>query len=327
MKRLLLTALLAVAWGSSDVATWAASPNALKNAYWRFEEGVNGVAVVPGIKNVLDTADNSADPPILAAHLQAANSNTAPTYTSDVAPFQLRSGLPNALAMQFTPHQGGGDDVYTTNNDTPTSADINNGMIGGTVAPAITGFTIEAAFRPDDVGSGPYRGIIAKEGSAPGSSLPTLALKVRGDNGNLQFEQLDLTGAPREVQSSVPLVAGEWYAAAAVNDGTTLSLYLDSNDGNGYVLQGSTAVDGALYQGASMNDWGQPWSVGRAWHGGGAADWFDGIIDEVRLTNRALDPSEFLFVGAAIPEPSSVALVCCGLVALGGWRLRRRRAS
>src|SRR5690606_32044597 len=219
-------ALATLAWGASEMNTWGASPNALKNAYWRFEEGVSASPVAPGVKSVLDTADNAGDPPIVAAHMQAANPNTSPSYTTEVAPFALRSGLPNLLGMEFTPHQGGGDDLYTTNGEEATAADINNGMIGGTVAPAITGFTIEAAFRPDTVGGGAYQGIIAKEGSAPGTMLPTLTMKVRGDNSNLQFEQFDLTGVARQVQSTAPLVAGEWYAAAAVNDGTTLSLYL-----------------------------------------------------------------------------------------------------
>src|SRR5690606_29264695 len=114
MKRLLLMTLVALSWAASDVASWAASPNALKNAYWRFEEGTDGAAVVPGARTVLDTADNAADPPTVPGHMQAANLNTAPTYTSNVAPFTLRSGLPNNLALEFTPHTGGGDDIYTT---------------------------------------------------------------------------------------------------------------------------------------------------------------------------------------------------------------------
>ena len=42
---------------------------------------------------------------------------------------------------------------------------------------------------------------------------------------------------------------GQWYYSAVVNDGSNLSLYLDSNDGNGYVLQGTTPVNGAMFQG------------------------------------------------------------------------------
>ena len=105
--------------------------------------------------------------------------------------------------------------------------------------------------------------------------------------------------------------ADRWYHAAIVNDGSTVSLYLDSSDGNGYLLQGSHPVSGALFQVD------RSWTVGRGMWNDGVADWFDGVVDEVRLTDRALSTSEFLWV----PEPATVALLAIG----GGWLIRRRR--
>jgi hypothetical protein len=83
---------------------------------------------------------------------------------------------------------------------------------------------------------------------------------------------------------------------------------LDHNDGQGYQLEGNVPVDGALFQGLDRDnaDWDYNWSVGRAVFGGvngdgtpnkgGApADWFNGLIDEVRLTKSALTPAQFLF--------------------------------
>jgi hypothetical protein len=70
----------------------------------------------------------------------------------------------------------------------------------------------------------------------------------------------------------------------------------------GYQLQGQIPLTGgALYQGDDPNnpDWDRPWVVGRAEFGGGPADWFDGIIDEVRISNTALTPSQFLFAPPA----------------------------
>ena len=50
-------------------------------------------------------------------------------------------------------------------------------------------------------------------------------------------------------------------------------------------------MSGALYQGTA-DDWDHAWSIGRSVFGGGGdgtpADWFGGIIDEVRLSNRVL---------------------------------------
>lgn len=291
-------------------AALAVDPNALESAYWRFESGTNGTPVTPG-DNVVPDSINSND-------MSAFNADTAPTYTSTVAPFPLRSAAANNLALNFISNAaGGGDDLYTVDRQ------IDNGIIGPPVAPNVTGFTIEAAFRPNAVDA--FQAIVAKNG-LPGGSLPTLALKVRGDNGNLHVEQYDKAGSLVGVQSTSSLTSGQWYAAAAVNDGTNLSLYLLGESNTDYVFQGSTPVNGALYQGTA-DDWDKPWSIGRAVFGGSGdgnpADWFNGIIDEVRLTNRALDTSEFLF--KPVPEPQTFALAAVALVGLTGGRFYVRR--
>jgi hypothetical protein len=310
VNRFLLLSLAASACLLSSRPALAVDPNPLQSAYWRFEEGAAGSLVATNADVVLDSINDNR----LRAYSDL-NVNAAPRYTATVAPFPLKSGLPNALAFDFTANAGGGgDDLYANSGESGPL--IRNGMIGGPNGAGVTGYTLEAAFRPDVVG-GPFQGIVAKEGQ-PNGPLPTLALKVRGDSGNLQIEQFDQTGTARSVESASPLVAGNWYAAAVVNDGQSLSLYL--NDGAGYVLQGSTAVSGALYQGAGNDNWDHAWTIGRAAFNGSPADWFDGIVDEVRLTNRVLGTNEFLF--APIPEPSSAVLIAA---ALAGFALRARR--
>src|SRR5262249_22077112 len=43
------------------------------------------------------------------------------------------------------------------------------------------------------------------------------------------------------------------------------------------------------------DDWDKTWSIGRGFYNTSPADWFNGVIDEVRLTNSALSPNDFLF--------------------------------
>jgi hypothetical protein len=257
------------------------APNPLQSAYWRFEEGTNG-------SNVNFAAVGPVRDSINANHMDAFDATTSPVYTNTVAPTPLASGLPNTLALDFIPHDGGGDDLFTEFHGAGTP--INN----GTIAPG-GGFTVEAAFNTNEPAR--FAAIIGKEGRPGGSRpQPTFVLKTRGDDSKLQVELWDGQSNLVQVSSTDALNGSQWYYAAVVNTGSTLSLYLDSNDGNGYELQGSVAVAGALFQGNPANaSWDNSWTIGRGQFGGAPADWFDGIIDEVRLTNSALSPSQFLF--------------------------------
>jgi hypothetical protein len=278
----------------------AVPPNPLESAYWRFEEG-----------SLFSNVDSTVADPVFDSinqnHLDAFNVDTAPVYTNSVAPTPLRSGLSNTLALDFIPGAlGGGDDLFTLMIDGEQgkglAKNINNGIIA-----AGAGFTVEAAFNTNAPAR--FAAIVGKEGR-PGlgrglgfiENLPTFAMKTRADNSLLQVEQWDGNGNLVQVSSLASLNASQWYYAAVVNDGTLLSLYLDSNDGMGYQLQGSTALaGGALYQGVpSSPSWDNSWTVGRGQFGGAAADWFDGIIDEVRISNTALAPSEFLFAATQV---------------------------
>ena len=283
----------------------AIAPSPLQSAHWRFEEGTEFSRVSPRNSDVVLDSINDND--MRAFQCDACGPggtpiDAAPTYVSTVPPAPLQSGASNTLALDFIPNQ----DILSQEQE------INNGIIapGG-------GFTVEAAFRPNSVVA--FQAIVGKEGRpALGKlggvfveNLQTFVMKVRGDSGVLQVEQWDggaVTSAADnpQVSSLAPLTAGQWYYAAAVSTATTLSLYLRSETDAGYTLQGSIALTGgALYQGDDPNnpDWDRPWTIGRGEFGGGPADFFDGIIDEVRLSNTALSPSQFLFAPpvAAVP--------------------------
>lgn len=263
-----------------------AATDPLENAYWRLEEGVAGNPVAQGENTVLDSINLN--------DMMTVSPSSAPVYTSDVPVGVIpQTGATNNLAMRFSPNQ----DVYT-------SGKIIN-------YPIIKAFTVEAAFKLSSLDR--FQGIVGKDGKPTSSPLQPLVLKVR-DSNELQIETLDGAGTPRGVRSLAALEADQWYYAAVVHDGSTLSLWLDRNDGAGYVLQGTDIVTpdaDPLYETDSS------WAIGRGMYDNGPADWFDGIIDEVRLSNTALDPSEFLFV---VPEPASLILL-----GLGSLLVLRRR--
>jgi hypothetical protein len=85
--------------------------------------------------------------------------------------------------------------------------------------------------------------------------------------------------------------------------------------------------------GNNKYDWNKSCTIGRAKFNGLANDWFDGIIDEVRLTNSALSLSDFLFAAAAegalgggsVPEPASIVFATLAMAAPTMVRGTRRR--
>jgi hypothetical protein len=260
--------------------------------------------------------------------MDAFDSTTAPDYVSDVPPTPLKSGLPNTLALDFIPHPNGGDDLFTLYNDGDFGKGLAKHINDGIVATG-GGFTVEAAFKTNNPAR--YAAIIGKEGQPAGSRpVQTFVIKTRGDNSRLQVELYDGNGNEKQVSSISSVSASQWYYVAAVDNGSTLSLYLNSNNGQGYQLQGSVAITGALFQGVPANPlWDASWTIGRGQFGGNPTDWFDGIIDEVRITNSVLAPSQFLFApagpgaGSGVPEPGAVLL---SLLALGGFAIPVRRA-
>ena len=286
------------------------APNPLESAYWRFEEGTNGTPVNSAVADPVHDSINQN-------HLDAFATNTSPNYTSSVPPKPLKSGLANTLALDFIPHAGGGDDLFTQYNDGDAGKGPAKHINDGIIAPG-GGFTVEAAFNTNNPAR--FAAIVGKEGQPAGSRpVQTFVLKTRADNSLLQVELFDGNGNNKQVSSINSLTASQWYYAAVVDNGSTLSLYLDS--GSGYQLQGSTPVTGALFQGVPTNPlWDASWTVGRGQFAGNPTDWFDGMIDEVRITNSALAPSQFEFApagggaSASVPEPGSATLVGLALV-------------
>jgi hypothetical protein len=328
------------------VAGWCSTAHAVNVAYWRFEDK-NGLPAIPGDSlrstptpggttsggNIVDiTSDTSGNSNELRTFHSpndptspdgAQRLDTSPEYTLDTPALVIpQTGAPNLLAFDFDrtpgtaqqppgtlPNDAGPDDIFSLDNEN-VAGPINSMVLNQ--------YTIEGAFKIDTLNR--FQSILVKDGNVGGGGgvgpgpLPPMNVKLFADN-TFNIETFDGAGAFHKITANDLAVANQWYKFAVVNDGATLSLYLDSSDGNGYVLQNQqAAVSGGLFNNNSV------WAVGRGWFNG-VNDFFDGQIDEVRISDVALGRGEFLFV----PEPSAAMLGLLAVVGCGSLTKRRGR--
>lgn len=280
-------------------------------AYWRFDEGVVGAALPDTDSMTIWRAaalDFSGNGNHLASldHPWAGHEWVGQTPASTVP----QTGAGNFLAVQgYVGYTG----LFTwSNKSRPTGVDIQ------TIMPRE--FTIEASFM-QYMSRNNHQTIVGRDGIDvinPRASdsddfdpgLSPLYLQIDPDR-RLQFAFTDSEGRFHRVihphpqsEEAETIDVNRWYNVAAVSDGETASLYLDHLDGRGYRLVSQKQLPSGrtnLMQGSPHN----AWSVGRGMHYGQRIDHFMGLIDEVRISIRALAPSEFLFAQPSETLPPS----------------------
>jgi hypothetical protein len=304
-------------------------------AYWRFEgDGVttptagvfmkdtNGRNLVTG-----PTADG------LLAVDSSGNGNSLYTWDNNTTGHQYQNNVPAAIIPQTGApnsfgirNNGGNPASFTWSLKSLPTSNVQ------TVTP--TAWTIEASIFASNItgnrtvvgrdGNGVATGTVTVKNelgviSNPGTLAGWSPLYFQQRAGRMWVQFTDVDGRTYQLADTLgTLSLNSWYNVAAVSDGTTLSLYRDS--GAGYLLAGSMsllagntalAYDLAGASGtAGDTEWG--WTVGRGrfgttdTQGSGHVDRWLGDIDEVRISDSALTPSQFLFT--AVPEPSALAI-------------------
>ena len=276
-------------------------------AYWRFEDRPLGT--------VLPHTDANRNP-VRATTDSSFNGNDLFVYES---PYQQpriigdvpagavpQSGAANrgCLENSIPPSHPGHSDLYTRSQFSHAAPlDIQ------TIAPAQ--WTIEVSVKARSLDSPAGVAIYGKEQTFVGRDgcrqsvlpqtrdwlSPRLAFEITAD---YRFAISFADPQNRFHQAAAEQLAiepGRWYNLAATSDGRTLRLYADVNDGQGYRLQAETALpttgSTALACGSSDGEW----SIGRGRDRvlGGPGQFFNGWIDEVRISDIARDPAEFLF--------------------------------
>ena len=132
-----------------------------------------------------------------------------------------------------------------------------------------TGMTLEAWARPTTVTN--WRTVLLKE--QPGQLVYALYANNSGNRPSANI----FIGADRELRGSSRLTANSWTHLAATYDGATLRFFVNGTQVATLAVAGSIATSaGALRIGGNT-----VWS-----------EWFTGLIDDVRIYNRALTQAQ-----------------------------------
>jgi len=279
---------------SMAVVMLCLSVNAATVAYWRFEDGTNGV--VNG--TYLDTSGNGST--------MTVNGGTG---TSDVPwPTVPKTSQANLLAATYENGSNAFTGDYLTTDGSEYIDTLN----------FVNGWTIEAIVKFNgntnwDVHARP--GIVCKEGN--NVTYPFFNLQL-DENDKIRVVTSRTSPSERRLYGSTTLEMGKWYALAVtynpLESGSerTVKLYLKGELDASYNYEGSC---GGPWSGIIL-DGDTPWTIGRGMRDNGPKGYVDGTIDEVRISDEVLAESDFL----AIPEPSLIF----GGIALALLAFRRK---
>ncbi len=263
LSRALRTAPVSVAALATVLLATPPVASAGTVAYYRFEDG----AAETPIGDVLDASGNGHS---LHTFKNPMYKAAAP---APIVPFTRAS---NKNSAHFT----GGEDIYARPGD----------ALCRTV---FTHFTIETYVRFDSLTN--WQTLVgrddANEGTGPASlfylSKITDRKPGRGQTENaFRIELITKDNTAIKVDSASVAAAGTWYHVAAVGDATagTLSLYVNGS------LVGSTKGFTGLFSPSKTPGW----TLGRGQYKNRPTDNLIGSLDEVRFSDVALTPAQFL---------------------------------
>ena len=289
---LLLTDMTRALWPCDAIAdggTTAANGSTI--GYWQFDDGTIG--------DPAGTLVSELNSPALDGTAGDYNaSGSIPVYDVSTPGLQIADGVggtifnsSNTSSLEFDRTDAG----TTTNSNNGGSITVADpGGVDSILKP--TSFTVEAFVRLGEQSD--WANIVSKTKSGGTSWMMDV-----NSNGTLRARFDNATTSNQNFATSAFLRDGEWHHVAMTFDGSTnaIGLYMD------YSQVGSATLSGSLEYSDS------PLMMGAG--GGGRA--YDGLLDEVRLSDTVLTTDQFLVV---VPEPSTLALALLGLLSLAVYR-------
>jgi hypothetical protein len=277
------------------------SARAATKAHWNFDQGVPGVGF-----------HSNPDPLLSGIPVPDLSGNNYTMF-----------GFNNV----FAPH-------YSAVGDTPSGSGLSSlhvpipnvapGQDGFTLDPGINDWepeqwTIETAFNLDVVTG--FITMIGRDGGSFGVGSDFYLQVNAAAGGVLRLDFATVAGPRVVVDSSLIPTPGKWYRAAATSDNVNARLWINELDGSGFQLAGTTAIPGATPTDRALSSPNANWVFGRGWFNGGFVDHINGNLDDVRFSDVALGPGQF------IPEPASIQLLGALLLAMVGYRRGRRNGG
>src|SRR3989344_5085329 len=136
----------------------------------------------------------------------------------------------------------------------------------------------------------------------PGHSPPFFSYSIHLLGGDIPSFWVSTGGGGGEhLQSPVPITANAWHHIIGVYDGSTKKIYVDGVEKN------------SAFRNGNLNTYTSPLRIGA---NGALGELFKGYIDEVRVFDRALTPSEvtelYKSVGVLIPQNVTAEAFGCG---------------
>ncbi len=247
----------------------AAPAMAKTAAWWEFEDGTD--------ETTFYEMEQSGSASRVGGHVILCEGDEGPDYSSET-----HSGVGLSCHVSTGEEEAGYVDSEELNMWSPLT------------------WTIEISFRMTSSYSSSYKTMIGRDGSSyDDTDEATFYFQRRGSgSGNyaLRLNYATVEGGHIECLSSFIPSQDQWYHAALVCDGEQVMMYIDSMDGNGYQMVQSTELDTTKDNRMLIPNGGEGgnWAFGRGWYGGEKTDYCSAYLDDIRFSDEALTPEQFL---------------------------------